>query len=187
MSHHLRDVAISAALSAGVMCGLVQGSAAQSAPVLTKGIRVRVVTPPADPEPDQVVTGSLVRLENDTAEIWTGGTIAAPEIKIIALDSGRRLELPSGVHGHGGTGAAVGALFGAVVGAVIGSANERACKGYGGCIQGASAGAFVGAAGGAVLGLVIGSAIRSESWVPVYTVGARIAIQAGVGGIRITF
>ena len=174
MSHHLRDVAISAALSAGVMCGLVQGSAAQSAPVLTKGIRVRVVTPPADPEPDQVVTGSLVRLENDTAEIWTGGTIAAPEIKIIALDSGRRLELPSGVHGHGGTGAAVGALFGAVVG-------------YGGCIQGASAGAFVGAAGGAVLGLVIGSAIRSESWVPVYTVGARIAIQAGVGGIRITF
>ena len=47
-------------------------------------------------------------------------------------------------------------------------------------------GAFVGAAGGAVLGLVIGSAIRSESWVPVYTVGVHIAIEAGVGGIRIT-
>jgi hypothetical protein len=48
-------------------------------------------------------------------------------------------------------------------------------------------GVFVGAAGGALLGLVIGSTIRSESWVPVYTVGARIAIAAGVGGVRITF
>jgi hypothetical protein len=114
--------------------------------------------------------------------------MGAPEIKTVPLGSGRRLEVPSGGHGYGRTGAAFGALVGAIAGAAIGSANEQPCTGYV-CMQGVATlgGVFVGAAGGALLGLVIGSTIRSESWVPVYTVGARIAIAAGVGGVRITF
>jgi len=175
-----------------VLCGIVPVAAAQSALPLSKGTRVRVVIPAIGAQPERQISGTMVRLQNDTVVIWTGA-IARPESVSLALETGRRLEALAS-HGHGGKGAAVGALMGALTGAFVGAATWQACTGGAlACIasptQGeeAAGAAIVGAAGGALLGLVIGTSVRTETWVPVQTAGVRVAVIPRGLGISLGF
>jgi len=181
------SAAIRVAMIVGGTCTLVGGAAAQTAPALTKGIRVRVVMPAADSQPERFVTGSLLRLERDTVVLWTGDTT-----QTIALNGDRRLEALARGNGHAGVGAGIGAVVGALAGGVIGAATYPKCEGWDcigdpGPVAGWAAGAFVGAGGGALVGLVIGSAIPSETWVPVQTADVHVTMAHGAVGINLAF
>ncbi len=191
----LRRTAMRLAVTLSAVCTLVQVAAAQTEPVLIKGTRVRVLIPASDSQPEQLITGSLLRLEADTVVIWTGGSMASPETKSIALARGRRLEVPAKGRGRGKAGAGLGAVLGTLTGAAIGYATWRPCteQGWLSCITYPSQGeqaagyAMMGTAGGALLGLVIGSSIRSETWAQVSTAGVRVAVAPGAVGISLAF
>src|SRR6266849_5912470 len=177
-----------AVVSLGILWTLLPIAAAQTAPPLGTGTRVRIVIPARDSQPERYITGSLVRLAGDTVVVAPGG-LGLAWARTVALDDGRRLEVVASSHGHGGKGAALGALIGGVTVGFVAGVTSHPCSGFCPVDKGTEAlgGAFVGAAGGAIVGMLIGSSLRDETWVPVRTAGVRVALVPRGVGISLHF
>ena len=170
------------AATIGVLGTTTSLAAAQTAPLLTKGASVRVVIPAAEGRPARYVSGSLVRLDNDTIVLNVAPSLALPELVRYGLNDGLQVEERVTGPGHGGTGAAVGALVGVVAGAAIGAGTWKPCTGF--CPgdspgTAAAGGVLIGGVGGAILGWAIGSSIRSATWKPV--------VSSTTVGFNVTF
>ena len=164
---------------------LVQVAAAQTVPSLQKGALVRIVVPARIGSPEQRVTGTLIRLQDDTVIIERGGGGAAlPESSTVALGQGDSLEFLRRRHSYGGTGALLGALVGGALGAATGGSGQSTNFGR---QAGTAGGAILGAGAGALLGLVIGSSLHGDTWVPVQTTGVRVAVTPGGVGITLSW
>ena len=179
-------------LAAAATALLTWPLAAQIVPPLSAGMRVRVIMPAEAGVPAQSVTGTLERLENDTAFVGVDGAAAQP----FALDRGAFLALAVPFGSHARNAAEIGALGGAVVGGLIGMATYQACRSLPGEPQcefqwgegrriALSAG--VGAAAGAIAGYLIGKRMRRLVWVPVNTEGVRVALLPGLIEVRASF
>lgn len=189
MSHHCLF-----AVTLAVFCTLPDVAAAQTAPAIARGARVRIVIPAEPGQPERHIVGNLVRLEYDTAVIASPG-LPLTGARSVAIDGGRRLEVLTGSRGRGGRGAAVGGVVGGVAGALVGGFTWEPCEGEGffDCLmyptQGSQVmgGAVLGVAAGALVGLVIGSSIRTETWAPLRTAGVRIAVTPRTAGLSLSF
>ena len=180
-------------------CGLVQMAAAQAAPPLARGTRVRVVAPALRGQAKPAVSGELVSLHGDTVVVWPldrAGVPVADGPQRRVLSGGRRLELVAGTHGNAGKGFLLGAGIGALSGAAIGFAIWQPCQStqFMGCMlapgdrwAAAGYGAVGGMLGGAVLGFVIGVFTRTDTWVTVQTGGVRVALTPGGMGFSVAF
>jgi hypothetical protein len=148
--------------------------AAQDAPALAAGQRVRITAPTLGLK-RQVVT--LDAVGGDT--LLLGGDA----VRAIPLTSVERLEVFEGRHGHPWRGAGVGFLVGAVTGAVLG---PYTVPGEGDTAEGkAVAGAVLLGAAGALTGVVIGALIKTDKWEEVPLDGLRVSIATRGGGVGV--
>jgi hypothetical protein len=120
------------------------------------GSRVRVVAPPAVPDP---LVGRVSVLTADTLLLARGHDRIAVDPRTV-----RRLEVSAGKHRFwwGLGGAAVGMIVGGALGGHAG-ANEDSDTGLG-----AAAGFFAGAIVGIPVGAIAGALAAPERWVPVH-------------------
>lgn len=177
-----RMMVVAAALGAGTALPLRLAAQATS---LHKDAMVRVVSPPATPgQSDSIVTGSLVRLVDDTAIIDAGWVGHTHELLAFDLEGDTHLEVLQGGHEH--LWGILGIFGGAAIGAGIFDATYKRCLPT--CSQTerhlvTMIGVVLGATGGGLLGAVIDSKHHGGRWVPVDT--RRVQVSLGPGGFDV--
>ena len=179
-------------LAAAAAAALTSPLRAQQEPRLVRGSRVRVSVFDDSTRRVRQATGTLERLDRDTAFVRVGARPAEPFV----LAQGDYLELSVPVGTNARSGAMVGALAGAIGGGLIGMATYTACQPQPGQPQcefkwgegkHIVLGAVAGGAAGALAGYLIGRAMHRHVWMPVNTEGVQVALGPGAALLRIVF
>ena len=165
---------------------------AQQEARLVRGSHVRVSVFDDSTRRVRQATGTLERLDHDTAFVRVGTRSA----ERFALAQGDYLELSVPVGTNARSGAMVGALAGSIAGGLVGMATYTACQPEPGQPQcefkwgegkRIVVGAVVGGVGGALAGYLIGGTMHRRVWMPVNTEGIQVALGPGTAVLRISF
>lgn len=167
-----------------VCCIVAPRSAAQTAPPVEEGSRVRLsLTGPGEKQ----LTGTVASVGGESLSLLRGN---GRDTTVVPLRSISRLELSRGRRSAGG-GALVGGAIGAGLGAVgtlvwVASSCFKSGTSTGGnCPTGGTAAGII--LGGGAAGALVGVLIRPERWVRVGWTGLRASVGPGEVRVEVGF